>query len=533
MAKTLPNVLLIVADCGRSDKWLGHGRTTVTPNVDRLAAQGVSLPCTITEKSCTSPSIVTLLTGLFCPRHGVHYVFGYRLPECIPTLTEVLAEHGYNTYAEATGPLLPEMGLVGRFDHYEYRSPYDYLDTEWGAQFVDRLRNGHYRKPWFLIVHLWELHLARRVLREFRQPQFGRNEYEQSVSSLDAQLGRVFEAVDGNTITIFTSDHGETTPDEEYRDGTAVAYARRRLGLDQAEGLPLYKVGWVAGPSVLYELYGRFAPQIKDMRLDQLWPKPQFGVWDRLLDRLRLVWLLPLLYAHDLVALGAPLKLTKLLRKRGMLNPQRAQRKVSRLIKAVGHDRMIQMHMRMWINTYKVNMQDGHGVHVYDFLNRVPLVIRWPGHLPTGAVIQRMVREPDILPTIMELVGIDARRCADIDGRSFKPLLHHDTWQPRPAYLSLTGFTSDLELRGVRTEAHKYTYGPRNPDLPEELYDLNKDPREAANIAAHQPRLCEQLRQQAESLMPAGAEIESEMLQMTPDEQGQIERRLRDLGYID
>ena len=36
---TLPNILLVVIDCARSDTWLGAGRFARTPNVDRLAAE--------------------------------------------------------------------------------------------------------------------------------------------------------------------------------------------------------------------------------------------------------------------------------------------------------------------------------------------------------------------------------------------------------------------------------------------------------------------------------------------------------------
>jgi len=42
---------------------------------------------------------------------------------------------------------------------------------------------------------------------------------------------------------------------------------------------------------------------------------------------------------------------------------------------------------------------------------------------------------------------------------------------------------ADLEIHGVRTEQHKYTFGPQNDELPQELYDLQADPGETRNLA--------------------------------------------------
>jgi arylsulfatase A-like enzyme len=191
------------------------------------------------------------------------------------------------------------------------------------------------------------------------------------------------------------------------------------------------------------------------------------------------------------------------------------------------------MHMRMWINSYKRNLEDGHMLHVYDFLVRVPLIVRWPRVLPAGAVHHRMVRQPDILPTVLDLLGIDPERIGDIDGRSFKPLIEGAAWQPPPAFLSVSGLPADLEIRGVRTEEYKYTYGPENPELPEELYDLRTDPGETQNLAATEPKRCAELRGLTDGLLPLDGREHVEMMTMTADEQQIIERRLQALGYIE
>lgn len=533
MTGKLPNILLIVTDCGRSDRWVGPGRSAQTPNVDRLAQEGIAFPNTITEKSCTTPSFATLLTGLYSTRHGVHLVWGYRLSDRIPLVTHALAAEGYHCYAEMTGPLLPEMGLDRAFETYNYRAPCDYLHTEWGDLFLGRLRTGFYREPWFMVLHLWELHPRRQVQADFGNDRYGRTEYDRSVSSLDAQLGRVFAAVPDNTLIAFTGDHGEKLDTETYREGTAVDYARRLLRVDQAEGMVPFSVARWAGPSVLQQFYEHCIPLMRNVRLRGDGGAPAYGRWERLKDRVRLLRLTPMVFVHDLLKLRAPVKLTNVMKRRGLLDEARAKAKVDRFVRSVGNDRLLDMHMRMWASSYRQNIEEGHIISLYDFVVRVPLIIRPPAGAPRGRSWNRMVRQPDILPTIVDLVGIDPEKLGDIDGRSFRPLVEGRPWECLPAYLSLTGLPEDLELRGVRTERHKYTYGPRNPEMPEELYDLQNDPGETVNLASRQSATCSELRRLSESLLPAGGQAPAEMLEITADQQQSIERHLQELGYIE
>ena len=118
MTALRPNVLMVVADCGRADKWVDPGRRTRTPTIDALRQSGLTFPTAIVEMACTTPSFTGLLTGRYSPRHGVHMVWGDRLADSVPMLTEVLAANGYHTYAEVTGPLLPESLLRGLASRY-------------------------------------------------------------------------------------------------------------------------------------------------------------------------------------------------------------------------------------------------------------------------------------------------------------------------------------------------------------------------------------------------------------------------------
>lgn len=532
----LPNVLLLVADCARADRWLDSRRGARTPTIDRLRSRGVTFDTVIAEQACTSPCFTSLLTGLYSPRHAVRHVWGDRLPATVPLLTRRLADLGYHTYAEVTGPLLPQLGLARGFDVYEYRAPCDGLHTRWGDRLRERLRRGAYRRPWFVLLHLWELHPPRQVRPGLDRPEYGHGPYERAISSLDAQLAPLLATIPEDTLVIFTGDHGEKTTAEQYGDDTAIGYARRRLGLDGPAGVEPLHVAHLAGPGVLHELYARFLPDLRHLRLTEL--NSTRPTWrQRLADWTRLLRIAPRLWPHDLLCLGAPLRLTAMLTRRGLLDETRSAHRAERLGRVLGRRRLLELQTRLWVNAYRHNLIEGHMVHVYDFLVRVPLVLSWPGRLPAGPLIRRMVRQVDILPTLLHLLGVPENELGDCDGRPFTALLAGPDadrrWSCRPAYLSVTGVPAELEIRGVRTEEYKYTWGPANPELPEELYDLRRDPGETTNLAGREPQRCGELRRLADTLAGAERSVPVEQVVLAPAQQRAVERRLRELGYVE
>lgn len=529
MSGVPPNILLIVADCGRADRWLDP---RLAPNLAALRRTGVSCSHAIVEKACTSPSFASLLTGLFSPRHGVHNVWGDQVAESSPLLTSALAAAGYQCVAEVTGPLLPEIGLARGFEQYNYRVPAEYLSTAWGDALVERLRGG-LRAPWFMLLHLWELHHPRQV-GAADATSGGHGEYDRAVSYLDAQLARVFDAA-GDALIVFTGDHGEKLAEEQYRPGTAVAYAREALKIDEADGILPGEIAGIAGPSVLAQFYGVAAPLLRDVSLEDLAARPARGRMQQWLDRARLLALVPFLTLRDLFALRDPARQTEMIHRRGLLDADRSRGKVDRLTSLLGRNRLLDMHMRMWLNSYKHNLVEGHMLHVYDFLVRVPFVIVPPQSgppvaLPAGATINRMIRQVDFMPTVLDLIGVPVPD--DLDGRSLRPLLAGEPWTAEPAYLSVSGLPRDLELRGVRTETHKMTYGPHNPKLPVELYNLAADAGETHNLAAERPDLCAELRAVAEAIA-AHAPQPATTVALSAEDQARIEQQLRDLGYIE
>lgn len=205
-----PNVLLLVVDCLRADRSVEPGHSANTPTLDRLAERGAAFTHMITVNSYTVPCVASLVTGLYPLHHGVRGMATRRISRETPTLAEAFRENGYSTHAEMCGPLSATLGFDRGYDQFHTRAAIrDYLDTSWGAALRARLRSGELREPWFLHVHLWELHQPRRVPREFDSPRYGERAYDRALSSLDHQLGLLLESIPRNTWVFVTGDHGE------------------------------------------------------------------------------------------------------------------------------------------------------------------------------------------------------------------------------------------------------------------------------------------------------------------------------------
>jgi arylsulfatase A-like enzyme len=203
------NVLFVLVDCLRADAVSGDERGTVTPAIDQLMSRGTYFSQAISTASTTTTCVASMLTGNYPFTHGVRTLSGHKLNSGCMTLAEILRKKGYNTYALVSGPLSPLTGLDRGFDEYQFRTEDIYLSEKWGADLRRRFKEGAFREPWFIFLHLWEIHKPRKVLEQFNSKRFGLDPYERAVSSLDPELGRLFDLAGKNTAIILHGDHGE------------------------------------------------------------------------------------------------------------------------------------------------------------------------------------------------------------------------------------------------------------------------------------------------------------------------------------
>lgn len=121
---------------------------------------------------------------------------------------------------------------------------------------------------------------------------------------------------------------------------------------------------------------------------------------------------------------------------------------------------------------------------MYELSLRVPLVVRWPGRIKPASVSDMIVSNLDFAPTFLEAAGVDVP--ADIQGRSMLPLLRGESpegWRKSFYYQYMEGLHSWHSVPrhyGVTTGRHKLIHYYELGDE-WEFYDLKKDPKELKN----------------------------------------------------
>ena len=171
VATKMPNVLLVSIDSLRRDHLSAYGYPRETsPNLDRLAREGVLFRDVVSSSSWTLPSHMTLLTGLAPRDHGATMV-GKRLTAGSPTLAEIYSRAGYATAALTSGFYLnARHGFSRGFDLY---NDYSIGWSETGAgvreitspsmlqlveAWLEQWKSNGRERPFFLFVHLWDVH---------------------------------------------------------------------------------------------------------------------------------------------------------------------------------------------------------------------------------------------------------------------------------------------------------------------------------------------------------------------------------------
>lgn len=261
-----PNIIYIMADdLGWRDVGYMGGKFFETPNIDRLADQGMKFTAAYSGGPNCSPTRACLMSGTYTPRHRIYTPGGQakgnpaymRLlvpaksrkdkalqkkadslfpitnsldPEfvCIP---EVLGAAGYQSarlgkwhlgpdtqgfdLSSANGKGGPEGKFYGNVDVAEQL-------TDRALKFIEQHRDG----PFFLYVPHWDVHTPHRARQEVveryktklaelpkRQRENFNPVYAAMIEAVDRSVGRIANKVDElgiaeNTLIVFTSDNG-------------------------------------------------------------------------------------------------------------------------------------------------------------------------------------------------------------------------------------------------------------------------------------------------------------------------------------
>ncbi|HIN10664.1 MAG TPA: hypothetical protein EYM63_03500 [Acidobacteria bacterium] len=187
-----------------------------------------------------------------------------------------------------------------------------------------------------------------------------------------------------------------------------------------------------------------------------------------------------------------------------------------------------------------------HGNTVYGEAINVPLMLRWPGVLPAGVVVDATVESLSLMTTLLELSGIPVPETAQ--GQSLLPMVVSPNdptafgWVERPAFSERKRIASrreradyDVDQYSVVLDGWKLV---RNVDPPEgmpefELYDHADDPLDHNDVTADHPDVVERL---TAELVGRLRYVEARKLPTDEDVSEGLSpaelRRLRSLGYI-
>lgn len=419
-----PNIVLIVSD-NQSQSLLGtYGNTDIlTPNIDRLAAEGVRFDRAYAVSGVCSPTRATLLTGLLPSQHGVHValqaqvdVDDWSVIEEYRNLPQTLKSAGYKT------------GLVGKYHLGEYQDP------QLGFDFWVTFPGGHTTSFYGEIVvdngrtfrtekHLTDYWTERAIdfIKQWSadQPFFLLLTYNGPYMLPP-------------TVTM--------KPNNRYAD----YYEANPLSFPQEPVHPFLKT-WATGrgPSGLMVREGTTA-----------WTA--IGALNNKTAMINAA-------AETAMVDDGVGSILDVLEAEGIANDT--------LVIYTSDQGASYGHHGLWGNTswsfpfaaYEINMQ-------------IPLIFNQPERIPAGGAVERMVGQVDLMPTLLEYIGLSDTDIANSPGKSFVAALHGETMEWNDAV-----YFEFVTSRAIQTPEWKYVSRFPSTD-PKELYDLKADPDETVNL---------------------------------------------------
>lgn len=417
-----PNVLLITTDQQRYDALGAAGNPLIrTPVLDGLCAEGTRFQNCYTPSPVCVPARHALLTGLL-PHNNGCVNNGSRLAPGTPTMMGLLSAAGYVTHG------------VGKMHFSPPRRSLGFQALELSEEIPAHVEQDDYL-PFLLARGFGHVHEPHGVRSDMY--------YVPQVSQLPAELH----------TTAWTADR-------------AAAFLR---GHDQHRPFFLWtsfiKPHPPFDPPVPWNKLYRTVDMPKPFRPEgyrqlQTW-------WMRHQNRYK--------YRED----GPDDTLARTLRAAYYACVSFIDHHVGRILRVLAATGLAQETLVLFTSDHGELLGDYGSWGKRSFLDpsvRVPLIARWPGHLPAGGVVTTPVSLVDIMPTVLAAAGVDSAGCRQ-DGADLSTL---PTAEPR---LVCAQLAEDAHGTYMATDGRlKYFYSA--PDDREFLFDLAGQEREERNLAA-------------------------------------------------
>ncbi len=426
------NVLYIMADDHAAHAISAYGgrlaEVAPTPNLDRLAAEGMRFTNAFVTNSICTPSRAVIMTGKYSHINGVYKFTG--LDQSQPTLPKYLQSHGYQT------------GFVGKYHLHTNPVGFDHWSILPGQ--------GRYHNTEF--IEMGDEHPSG-VVRQGKRTGYPGSHSTDIITQKALDWFR--ETRDPNRpffyMLHYKAPHDLWQHAHRYDDYLADVEIPEPANLqDHGSGRsgPLDQSHQnIAGETI----HTQFTPEIKAMAPG---PEKRRFVYQEYMKRyLRCVK-------------GIDDNMGKVL----------AYLDESGLAK----------------NTVVIYTADQgfflgeHGLfdkrYIYEEALRVPLIVRWPGTTKAGSVCEELSLNLDYPETILEIAGFPIPD--DMQGRSLVPLLSGNVpndWRDSFYYRYYYSHFDTPSHYGLRTKNRKLVYFDTRDEW--ELYDLQADPKEMHSLA--------------------------------------------------
>lgn len=430
-----PNILWFCTDQQRRDSLGCYGSDFMqTPNIDRLAASGITFDaCYCQAPSCT-PSRSSFLTGRYASTVHCEHNDEVRIPENERLLSKVLSENGY--VCGLAGKLHLAAVHPKYFPNGERRIDDGFGVFNWAHDPYDKWPTSQYQ--------LW---LADQGVACEKQPipdipgevYYGMpSEYHHTKWCTDRAMAMIRKSHDHGTPFFFCCDVFDPHPPfDPPRD-------RYESMLERLDSIPDC----------------RYTEGELDSKPECQRKKHEATRYDfRAMDETQRKKVKAAYYAQveniD-IQVG---RILDLLEELGELEN-------TLIIYSADHGEMLGDHGMFTKGSF-----------YYDELTRIPLIMSWKGHLPAGMRYSGLAEMVDIFPTVCDILGIEIS--SRVQGRSMWPYLPEGKEMPKQYALC----QSTCHASMLCSKEWKVVLFPHSGEG--ELYDLIRDPGEVNNLYDH------------------------------------------------
>jgi len=431
-----PNILLLYTDQQRWDALGVNGNPDIqTPNLDRLAQEGVNLDHLFVQNPVCMPSRVSMLTGQYPSTLGIGRN-GVPVPADTITLPRMLCNYGYVSANVGKLHFLPHANRDHRDIHPDYGFDHLEISDEPGC-YEDAYRAWVQRKAPDQLdlisvglppaTAVWQRMM--RIDDHIRHPE---ERFPKRAVAFPGRSDVTHSAFVAEQTIEFIGQH----QDEPFFC-VAGFYSPHSPWVAPQEFIDLYDPSQMTLP--------KFPPEVEAQRSDSFFS-------DHELRSAR--------QGYYAMVSEVDYHVGRIL---ACLDDLRL-RENTIVIFTSDHGEWLGEHLRY-----------GKGHPGHDCISRVPFIVRWPqGISSPGRTVHGLIEAVDVVPALLECAGIPVPYY--VQGRSFMPLLENQATEGRRSAL-----TEMTRWKTLRAERLRYVV---EADGSEMLYDLTQDPDGYHNVAA-------------------------------------------------